>query len=104
MPMIDADESPVLNKPLTRPISDRRRELMHRAMDGMTELGPTMFILHHYTHCDNILTWLILNGWTGKNLADRIVRQFGSSIPQLVDYVVAAANGEVQSNEREGVT
>lgn len=84
---------PILNTPLKKPITDGRRELMMRAMDGNNDLIGTMHILHHYDHCDSFLTFLIANGYTGKNLADFLVNKFGGSVPRLVEYLVEAIKG-----------
>ena len=81
------------------PISDHRRELMHRAMDGDGELVGVMQILHGYKFCDNILTWLITHRYTGKNLRGLVIR-FHSSVPRLVDFVIDAANGRNLNAER----
>lgn len=82
------------------PLSQGRKDLMLRTMDGVTDLGGTMHILHHYKFCDNILTWMICHGLTGKRLAEAIVKQFGNSVPALVDFVVSAANQGDISNDR----
>lgn len=89
---------PVLNT-MQNSISPRRRELMHRAMDGETELVGVMQILHNYKFCDNILTWLIAHRMTGKSLRELVIK-FHSSVPRLVDFVVEAANGKDMNAER----
>jgi hypothetical protein len=81
-------------------MSPKRRELMHRAMDGVTDLSGAMFILHHYKFCDNILIWLISHRYTGKNLSELLIKKFRSSVPSLVDFVIAAANARNINNER----
>lgn len=81
------EEKPVLNPPL----APGRRELMLRVMDGQTELGGTMHILNGYKFCDNFLIWMICHKWTGKNLEEIIIKQFHSSVPSLVAYIVEAA-------------
>ena len=79
---------PVLNRGLKVPLSSRRRELMHRVMDGRSDLGPTMFMIHNYTFCDNFLHFLIHHHYTGDNLADILVKKFGSSVPRLINFMV----------------
>lgn len=81
------EEKPILNPTL----SNKRRDLMHRVMDGETDLAGTMHILNGYKFCDNFLIWMIAHKWTGKNLKEIIIKQFHSSIPSLVNYIVEAA-------------
>ena len=76
-------------------MTPKRRELMHRAMDGTNDLAGVMHILHGYKFCDNILIWLISHKYTGQHLKDLIVKRFHSSVPALVNYVVSAANGRL---------
>ena len=76
-------------------MTQKRRELMYRAMDGMHDLVGVMHILDHYKFCDNILIWLICHKYTGKNLQDLVVKRFHSSVPALVEYVVTSANGKI---------
>lgn len=90
---------PILNDPKVA-LSNKRRELMHMAMDGVSDLAGTMYILHHYKYCDNILIWLVSHKYTGKNLSELIVKKFRSHVPSLVDFVVAAANSRTFNNER----
>lgn len=85
------------------PLSPRRRELMHRAMDGDADLMGVMHILNDYKFCDNILTWLIAHKYTGKNLRGLVIH-FHSSVPRLVDFVVDAANGGQKFNAERGRT
>jgi hypothetical protein len=82
-------------------MSDRRRQLMLRAMDDRTDLSGVMFILHHYRFCDNFLIWLIAHQYTGKNLEELVVKKFHSSVPSLVEFIIDHANGGMTC-EREG--
>lgn len=84
----------ILNQPDPKAarISDERRELMHRVMDGNSELAGVMHILHGYKYCDNFLKWMIENRFTGRNLQEIIVKKFRSSMPEFVDYMVAQMN------------
>jgi len=84
----------ILNQPNPESarISDERRELMHRVMDGQSDLAGAMHILHGYKYCDNFLKWMIENRFTGLHLREIIVKKFRSSMPALVDYMVAQMN------------
>lgn len=82
----------ILNQPMQVSLTTKRKELMWRVMDGHTDLAGVMHILHGYKYCDNFLIWLIYNGYTGKNLKELVVKQFRSSVPSLVDYIVNATN------------
>jgi len=82
----------ILNDPKNPVLTDKRKALMHRVMDGVTDLSGVMFILHNYKFCDNILQWLISHGYTGKKLVELTVKQFNGNVPSLVNFVVTAAN------------
>ncbi len=103
MTSVETKAAPVLNEPLKRPLSQKRKELMLRALDGETDLAGTMYILHAYKFCDNILLWLIAHRYTGKSLRDLLVKSFASSVPALVEYVISQANGKDLTNARQTV-
>jgi hypothetical protein len=84
---------PVVNSPLNLPLTDKRRDLMHRVMYGNPDLAGVMHILHHYKFCDTFLQWMIANNYTGKNLVLLLTRKHGSSVPKLVGEIVTYCNG-----------
>ena len=84
--------APILNQPLEIRITPKRRDLFFRSIDGQQDLLGTMSILHHYKHCDEILEWLIAHNYTGKKLANLLVKKFKSSVPNLVLFVVDRVN------------
>jgi hypothetical protein len=79
---------PVANLPLKIPLTDERRELMMRVMDGRWDLANTMYMFHNYKHCDTFLKWLVVHKFTGNRFVELLVKQFGSSVPKLVDFIV----------------
>lgn len=92
--------SKVINKKLTIPLTDKRRELMHLVMDGDNELVGVMHVMHGYKYCDNFLTWLVHHRYVGKNLRDLIINKFGSSVPAMINYIVEQI-GESKLNARK---
>ena len=93
---------PILNAELKVPLSAQRRDLMHAVMDGQNDLDGTMYVLHHYKFCDQMLRWLIAHKYTGKNLEALLVKRFKSSVPALVGYIVDAINGRITDERRPG--
>ena len=83
---------PVYNEPAKGKarLSQRRRELMHRVMDGRSDLAGVMQMLHGYKFCDNFLIFMIENRWTGDHLADVLVKKFHSSVPSMIEFMVYA--------------
>lgn len=81
-------------------ISDKRRELMMRVMDGHPDLVGVMHILHGYKFCDNFLIWMVEHRFTGTNLKEIIVKKFRSSVPDLVSFIIARMNASYVTDLR----
>ena len=82
----------IRNTPGRVKLDPRRKELMHRVMDGDPDLRGVMHILNGYKFCDNFLTWMIENRFTGKNLREIIISRFRGSVPDLVDFMTREMN------------
>lgn len=76
-------------------MTNERRDLMFRAMDGHSDLAGSMHILNQYVDCDKILKWLIRHNCTGNNLREVIVKQFGSSVYRLVEHIVTVDQARI---------
>lgn len=67
--------------------------MFHRVIDGLYTIGQdvglegTMMLLHKRKYCDNFLLWLYENRYTGKVLAEWLVKNFNGSVPQMVVFL-----------------
>ena len=73
-------------------MTENRRQMFLRVMDGIPDLVGTMHILHGYVYCDNFLKWLYDNKITGKELAEFLTKNFQGSVPKMVDFICEKIN------------
>lgn len=75
-------------------MTGRRRELMHRVMDGHPGLLPVMHHLDSYVLCDKMLEWLVANRIIGSHLLDVLHQYYNGSILSLAKFIKAQVTRE----------
>ncbi len=69
-------------------LTQERKNLMHKVMDGNLSLVHYMHQLDRFLHCDNILKWLIQNRIIGKTLQEWIEINFNRSTLSMVQFII----------------
>lgn len=69
-------------------MTNERRDLIHKVMDGHLKILPTMHALTHYRHCDNFLKWLDKNRIRGIDLEQWLQTYFNNSVMSMVKFII----------------
>lgn len=76
-------------------ISDQRRDLMFRVLDGEAGLLPLMFHFQKMRRCDRMLSWLVKNELTGRKLVGWIKHEQEGSFLKTLAFVQSKVNGDL---------
>jgi hypothetical protein len=72
-------------------MSQSRKELMHRTMDGDSQLAGCMHVFSQYKFCDNFLLFMIAHNFTGKVFREMLIKQFGGNPHMMIQWIVKSA-------------
>ena len=70
-------------------MTNSRRDLMFKVMDGRREILPYLHHFDHYAQCDLILSWLIKSRLVGKQFLDWSAVQFGNSLMGPAKFIIS---------------
>lgn len=68
-------------------MTNRRRGLMHRVMNGDQRVVPFLHYLDSWRRCDEMLQWLVRNHLTGKEFILWTQFNFGASMLSMAQYI-----------------
>lgn len=77
-------------------MTEKRRELMHKCMDGQFHLAPLMHELDRYRRCDEVLNWLYMHKIVGKELQLFLFQAFRMAIDNMVKWILSKVDKEKQ--------
>lgn len=69
-------------------LTELRREMILRVVDGQMDLTPIMYHYHHLVRCDEVLAWLIRHGITGHIFRSWFYSEHKGSILGSVGFVL----------------
>lgn len=70
-------------------MTNQRRELFFKVMDGQQELLGLLCLLNQHPKCDLILKRLIAGGHTGRTLIEWFRFKFAPSVPKMIAHVLS---------------
>jgi len=76
-------------------MSDRRRELILRLVDGDPDSLVLAYLLTQYTRCDTIIAWLIRQNITGKKFSDWVKYEWEKSVLTMVKHILKKVDSDV---------
>jgi hypothetical protein len=69
-------------------MTNQRRELIFRAMDGNHNALPILHFISNWYRCDQIISWLIENRITGTQLCQFANKQFGNKLLSMCQFIL----------------